>query len=39
MRGKIDWKFKIDMCTLLYLKQSAFHETVIKAMKVGKIKR
>ena len=36
---RVDWKFKIDMCTLLYLKQSAFHETVIKGMQVGKIKR
>ena len=34
-----DWNLKIDMCTLLYLKQNAFHETIIKAMQVGKIKR
>ena len=37
--GEIDWKFKIDMCTLLYLRQNAFHETIIKAMQVGQIKR
>ena len=39
MGGEIDWKFKIDMCTLLYLKQNAFHETITKAMQVGQIKR
>ena len=39
MRGEIDWKFKIDMCRLLYLKQNAFHETITKAMQVGQIKR
>ena len=39
MGGEKDWKFKIDMCTLLYLKQKAFHETVIKAMQVGQIER
>ena len=38
MGGEIDWKFKIDMCTLLYLKQNAFHETIIKAMYVGQRK-
>ena len=32
MGGEIDWKFKTGMCTLLYLKQNAFHETIIKAM-------
>ena len=37
--GEIDWKFKTDMCTLLYLKQNAFHEITIKAMKVVEIKR
>ena len=37
--GEIEWKFKIDMCTLLYLKQNAFHETIIKAVQVGQIKR
>ena len=37
--GRDDWKFKINMCTLLYLKQNAFHETIIKAMHVGQIKR
>ena len=37
--GEIDWKFKTDMCTLLYLKQNAFHEIIIKAMQVGEIKR
>ena len=37
--GRDDWKFKINMCTLLYLKQNAFHETIIKAMQVGQIKR
>ena len=36
MRGEIDWKFKSDMCTLLYLKQHAFHETTIKAMQEKK---
>ena len=38
MRGEIDWKIKGDMCTLLYLKQNAFHETIIKAMHVGQRK-
>ena len=37
--GEIEWKFKIDMFTLLYLKQNAFHETIIKAVQVGQIKR
>ena len=37
--GEIEWKFKTDMCTLLYLKQNAFHETIIKAVQVGRIKR
>ena len=37
--GEIDWKFKTDMCTLLHLRQNAFHETIIKAMQVGQIKR
>ena len=36
MRGEIEWKFKSDMCTLLYLKQHAFHETTIKAMQEKK---
>ena len=36
MRGEIDWKFKSDMCTLLYLKQNASHETIIKAMQERK---
>ena len=39
MRREIDWKSKIDMCTLLYFKQNAFHETITKAMQVGQIKR
>ena len=39
MGGEIDRKFKIDMCTLLHLKQNAFHETIIEAMQVGQIKR
>ena len=39
MRGAIHWKFKIDMCTLLYLKQNDFHETITKAIQVGQIKR
>ena len=38
MRGEIDWKSKIDMCTLLYLKQNPFHETITKAMQVGQKK-
>ena len=36
--GEIDWKFKTDMCTLLHLRQNAFHETIIKAMQVGRRK-
>ena len=36
MRGERDWKFKIDMCTELYLKQNASHETIIKAMQERK---
>ena len=36
MRGEIDWKFKSDMRTLLYLKQNASHETIIKAMQERK---
>ena len=38
MGGEIDWNFKIDMCTLLHLKQNAFHETIVKAMQVGQRK-
>ena len=36
MRREIDWKSKIDMCTPLYFKQNAFHETIIKAMQERK---
>ena len=39
MRGEIDWKMKGDMCTLLYLKQNASHETITKAMRIGQIER
>ena len=39
MRGEIDWKIKGDMCTLLYLKQNASHETITKAMRIGQIER
>ena len=38
MAGEIHWKFRIDMCTRLYLKLNAFHETIIKAMHVGQRK-
>ena len=38
MGGEIDRKFKTGMCTLLYSKQNAFHEMIIKAMHVGQRK-